>query len=245
MKILIGLAAIAVAVAAPALAKNDNKGSGNSGGGNSGGGSTGSSGNGGGNSGGGNGSGGNGGGGGMAPSSPRSCSLADLAPGAIACSGFFAGNLLSGNSGDIAAQRNALASLGLAWDSNFANITKIGSLGGLTTVDFSTAGQNPLNRLYGDTWVGLHFGNGAGLGGNATGFYKINAGIAGISTFLLNITQGSSGATVYRTGTAPPPPMEGPGEPMGAVPEPASWAMMIAGFGLIGAVMRRRRGALA
>jgi len=30
-------------------------------------------------------------------------------------------------------------------------------------------------------------------------------------------------------------------ETLAAVPEPASWAMMIAGFGLIGAVMRRRR----
>lgn len=28
----------------------------------------------------------------------------------------------------------------------------------------------------------------------------------------------------------------------GAVPEPASWAMLIAGFGLVGAVLRRRRG---
>ena len=31
----------------------------------------------------------------------------------------------------------------------------------------------------------------------------------------------------------------------GAVPEPASWAMMIAGFGLVGATMRRRTGAVA
>jgi hypothetical protein len=31
----------------------------------------------------------------------------------------------------------------------------------------------------------------------------------------------------------------------GAVPEPASWAMLIAGFGLIGAVLRRRRAAVA
>ena len=31
----------------------------------------------------------------------------------------------------------------------------------------------------------------------------------------------------------------------GAVPEPASWAMMIAGFGLVGATMRRRTAALA
>ncbi|WP_235902546.1 PEPxxWA-CTERM sorting domain-containing protein [Sandarakinorhabdus oryzae] len=32
---------------------------------------------------------------------------------------------------------------------------------------------------------------------------------------------------------------------IGAVPEPASWAMLIAGFGLVGAVSRRRRGAVA
>ena len=32
---------------------------------------------------------------------------------------------------------------------------------------------------------------------------------------------------------------------IGGVPEPASWAMLIAGFGLTGAVMRRRRMALA
>ena len=31
----------------------------------------------------------------------------------------------------------------------------------------------------------------------------------------------------------------------GGVPEPASWALMIAGFGMAGAVLRRRRGALA
>jgi hypothetical protein len=33
--------------------------------------------------------------------------------------------------------------------------------------------------------------------------------------------------------------------PFGPVPEPASWAMLIAGFGLTGAAMRRRRAAIA
>jgi hypothetical protein len=33
--------------------------------------------------------------------------------------------------------------------------------------------------------------------------------------------------------------------PVGGVPEPASWAMLIAGFGLIGAAMRRRRSVLS
>lgn len=34
-------------------------------------------------------------------------------------------------------------------------------------------------------------------------------------------------------------------EPSGPVPEPASWAMMIAGFGLTGAMLRRRRAVIA
>jgi hypothetical protein len=35
-----------------------------------------------------------------------------------------------------------------------------------------------------------------------------------------------------------------PGIGVGGVPEPASWAMLIAGFGLTGAAMRRRAAAL-
>ena len=177
------------------------------------------------------------GGGGAPPAGPRACAFTDVSPTALGCSGFFAGNLLSGNGGDIAAQKSALGSIGLVWDGVFANVTKINSLNGLTTVDFSTANQNPMTRLYGDTWVGFHFGNGAGLGGNATAFYKINAGTTGLASLLLTINKGSSGAVLYRTGVAP-----GPGG--GAVPEPATWAMMIAGFGLVGAGMRRRRSAV-
>ena len=33
---------------------------------------------------------------------------------------------------------------------------------------------------------------------------------------------------------------EAPTTPTGAVPEPASWAMMVAGFGLVGGALRRR-----
>ena len=36
-----------------------------------------------------------------------------------------------------------------------------------------------------------------------------------------------------------------PGSDVGAVPEPATWAMMIGGFGLVGAAMRRRAAATA
>ena len=38
----------------------------------------------------------------------------------------------------------------------------------------------------------------------------------------------------------PVPQIETPG-PVGAVPEPATWAMMVAGFGLVGIVRRRSR----
>ena len=171
---------------------------------------------------------------------PRACAFTDVSPTALACSGFFAGNLLSGNRNDIAAQKTGLSSIGFAWDGVFANVTKINMLSGLTTVDFSTANQNPLARLHGDTWVGLHFGSGAGLGGNVTAFYKINAGTTGLASFMLNMQKGSSGAVMYRTGVAP-----GLGGGTGAVPEPASWAMMIAGFVLVGAAMRRLRPAVA
>jgi hypothetical protein len=73
-----------------------------------------------------------------------------------------------------------------------------------------------------------------------TAFYKLNAGLGGLQTILLNITQGSSGFVMYKTSTplSPPPPQI-------AVPEPASWAMMIAGFGLVGASMRRRKAVIA
>lgn len=50
--------------------------------------------------------------------------------------------------------------------------------------------------------------------------------------------------------TTPEGPQELPAEPdvlpvAGAVPEPATWAMMIGGFGLTGFAMRRRQAAVA
>jgi hypothetical protein len=36
-----------------------------------------------------------------------------------------------------------------------------------------------------------------------------------------------------------------PGNPNPGVPEPASWAMMIAGLGVVGASMRRRKSAVS
>lgn len=178
------------------------------------------------------------------PGALASCLLNEISPTALACSGFFAGNLLSGSA--IAGQQAGLASIGFTWDGNFNQVTKIRSLGGLTTVDFSTAEQNPVSRIYGDTWIGVHFGNGAGFGDQVTGFWKLNAGATGLSSFILNVPKGSSGAVLYRTGSAPSvPPIEPPIGTPNSVPEPANWALLIAGFGLVGAAARRQRLATA
>ncbi|MEY2884187.1 MAG: hypothetical protein RL490_1911, partial [Pseudomonadota bacterium] len=138
----------------------------------------------------------------------------------------------SNNGGDVNAQFAALGTIGLTWNKDFSQVTKINSLNGNTTVNFSAADQNPLPKMYGDTWVGIHFGKGAGLGDNVTGFWRFNAGVNGMTSFLLNISKGSSGAVLYKTGVAPT---------TGPIPEPSTWAMLIAGFGLVGAVARRRR----
>lgn len=44
-----------------------------------------------------------------------------------------------------------------------------------------------------------------GLGGQATGFFRFDAGKIGLSSMMLNIPQGSSGAMLYETGIVPEP----------------------------------------
>ena len=79
--------------------------------------------------------------------------------------------------------------------------------------------------LNGTAFIGIHYGNGNGGPGNSTTFYRINA--VNLDTIGLTLNA-SSTATLFAVQTP-------------AVPEPATWAMMIAGFGLVGGVMRRRR----
>lgn len=179
------------------------------------------------------------------------CALSDLSPGAAACSGFFQGNLLNNSSPDVAAQLAALNTIGLSnWDGSMAepqlNLTS-------SLVDFQTA-------LNGFTWIGIHFGAGTNspspqTPGGVTGFYRFDAGV-NLASFLLSYGSASA-ARLYATGPAPvvPPPVTTPtndpldppssGGAVGAVPEPATWAMMILGFGAAGALLRRRRAALA
>jgi PEP-CTERM motif len=78
--------------------------------------------------------------------------------------------------------------------------------------------------LLGPTVIGIHFGNGSGVG-NSTGFFLFNFTQP---TSSINLGIGSSSdAVLYASG--------------GAVPEPATWAMMLLGFAGIGFAIRRWR----
>lgn len=150
------------------------------------------------------------------------------------CQGFFSGNLLSNNPGDKTAQVNALNTLlgSTVYSTatfNFGDFTTLSGLSGLKTIDFA-------GTLSGMTLIGVHYGNGVGSPGNtvdgdATAFYLFNAG-TNLDKFYLTYNS-SSNVTLYSTGGRVP-------DPTAVVPEPATWAMMMFGFALVGAAMRRR-----
>jgi hypothetical protein len=149
------------------------------------------------------------------------CASTDIVPNADACLGFYGSQLLSGNAGDIAVQTQALAALGFTWD----GLTVLGNLSGLGGGDPTFAAA-----MNGTTWLGIHWGGGAESpvpGQDTTSFYRFDAG-TDLHTVLLNYGS-SSDAKLYSTTGG------------GAVPEPATWAMMLVGFGGLGALIRRRR----
>jgi predicted amidohydrolase YtcJ len=71
----------------------------------------------------------------------------------------------------------------------------------------------------------------------------IDAG-TNLDTFALNYGSASA-ARLYTTGPIPKLPGLGSSLSTAAIPEPASWALMIVGFGAAGAILRRRRGLVA
>ncbi|MEF7614569.1 PEP-CTERM sorting domain-containing protein [Aquincola sp. MAHUQ-54] len=155
---------------------------------------------------------------GLPAQAATACSVTDISPQAAACAGFYDGNLLNNNAANVQAQKDALASLGLAWDGNFTAAEKLTGLNGSHTVDFASL-------LNGTTYVGMHFGNGQGGPGQATAFYRFEAG-TNLDTFTLAYNA-SSNVVLYATGPAP-------------VPEPGTYAMLLAGLGFVGLMTLRR-----
>ncbi|MEO1969838.1 MAG: PEPxxWA-CTERM sorting domain-containing protein [Sphingomonadaceae bacterium] len=140
------------------------------------------------------------------------------------CVGFYSGNVFSSSTANVTTQTNAVAALGGTFDGNFNSLFGFGSLSngtsGARTIDFGTT-------FYGDTIIGMHFGNIAGPEGNVSVFYKFDFGSAGASSITFTDAKGLSNLYVYS-------------DP-GAVPEPAAWALMILGFGAVGGVLRRSK----
>lgn len=162
-----------------------------------------------------------------APAAP--CDLDLTTPDASACSGYYSGNLINGSPTELQAQADAIALLpgDYTFDtSTWADVeaTKVLALTGPggNQIDFGTT-------LFGETIVGAHFGNVAGPAGNVSVFWLFDFATEGVSSITLDNVQGFSNAALYTTATPP------------AVPEPATWGMMLMGFGAAGYAMRKRR----
>ena len=152
------------------------------------------------------------------------CDLSLPTPDALACAGYYSGNLLNGSAEDIANQQAAIDSL--PGDFQFD-----GDWGALVdNTIFTLTNGNQLNfgeTMFGLTIIGAHFGNVAGDADNVSVFWLFDFGIEGANFVTLDDPTGWSNATLYTTGSG--------------VPEPATWAMMLLGFGAAGTAMRRSR----
>jgi hypothetical protein len=99
----------------------------------------------------------------------------------------------------------------------------------------STSFSSPMNQLtIGQVLVnGISYALTSSSGGQSLTVSGIPILNGVMNTIEVKGTNSASAVAATYTGTAT--------FAAGAVPEPASWAMMIGGFGLIGAAMRRRR----
>ena len=159
-----------------------------------------------------------------ASASLATCSLTDIyfeIPGVTVskCFGFVEGNLINNSPADTLAVKNILATQFAFPGQSGAPIESINVAANpsthVTTYDFN-------HLLTGNVIVGLHFGNGTGGPGNGTAFYQFNGG-SGIDKFFTHL-QASSNAGLYKLSVYTMPP----------VPEPETYAMMLAGLGLLG-----------
>lgn len=149
------------------------------------------------------------------------CSPSDITPDAVACAGWYDGNLLNNSGTHVQDQADALKLLGFTWDKNWTAIdaTKIGVGGDGFTYNFP-------GLLNGIAYIGIHKGKGGQDGFESTAFFKINA--SNLDTFKLDLKGGSDAVLYFNNG----------------VPEPATWGMMILGIGFAGAAMRRSKQAV-
>ena len=166
--------------------------------------------------------------------------------GAIACVGYYGGNLLTGGAGSAttATEQNYInmllsgpaTSSGGGYSPPYTGLTTttvlgaLGSVSGTSGVPF-TYNFSPL-QLSGLTVFAAHFGNtplgtlGPPAGNDVTAFWLLDLGNTPTSDVTISNGQGVSNAQIFAT--AP-------------VPEPATWGLMLLGFGGIGMALRRSR----
>jgi hypothetical protein len=159
------------------------------------------------------------------------CANTDISPTAGACYGFYEGNANGGSPAMQVVQAEALTALGLS-----------GPYSQVDHVDISSGSSFNFDQfLNGTTYISLHWGAGQGplqnTQGGTTGFYRLDlADDAELKTITSN--WGSlSNAVLWFTEECVGDCDNNPG----GIPEPATWTMMIFGFGGVGAIMRRRR----
>jgi hypothetical protein len=142
----------------------------------------------------------------------------DTTPQAIACTGYYTGNIFNAQADNTQAITDALAGFGITYTGDLTDYLGFSGLGGQT--DLSSLFGN----LTGIQVLGIHYGGGAGGGDSA--FYQIDFGAAPGQPLSLNLPASSN---VYLFSSSQ------------GVPEPATWAMMLLGFGGIGMALRRSR----
>jgi hypothetical protein len=166
--------------------------------------------------------------------------------GAIACQGYYGGNLITGTTGSATtADELSIINLLLTGTASTADSLPTNNTGAYnppyTGLDYDTVlgaitglgGSATLNfgslSLSGLTILGAHFGNNIDSDvNNVTAFWLIDLGSTTTNTITLSNGQGSSNAQIFATGTP-------------AVPEPATWGLMLLGFAGVGVAMRRSR----
>ena len=158
------------------------------------------------------------------PATVSSCTNFSFSVTITACAGGYAGNLQQGSLTDATALA-ALVALGAPGTGAYVE-TKLEGLNATTgLIDFATL-------LTGVTVFGIHVGGAGDKNGQGTFFFKFDAG-AGVDKITITDRAGAnnsglSNAALYQTGIR-------------GVPEPATWALMLLGFGFVGTQMRRQR----
>ena len=151
------------------------------------------------------------------------CASGPLAPPADKCAGYYDKNQFS--NANVAAQQAAIDLL-LGAGKYTVDWNALSGAGLVVSGSSLSALNNLLAGASGQVVLGLHWGNVPGSSaGNVSAFYLWDNAVAG--SIHLTDTQGYSNAVLYRS--------------TGAVPEPATWAMMLLGFGAIGMISRYRR----